>query len=170
MSRNTLRKRIIGSVLSERGAMLLDELRWLVLERELGGKLRVISDAQATSFARTVRDYMPEVCRWNVPLDGARHRSTQLITAMAVYRLRDRTMLKRFLTGKAPTAIYEHVVERYGGYRVHYFHQVDLHAPAGGPLLQRVTIPASHQALVVGMGSRWTYDQVLATATWEVVE
>ena len=30
-------------MLSERGAVLLDELRWLVLERELGGKLRIIS-------------------------------------------------------------------------------------------------------------------------------
>ena len=146
--------------------MLLDELRWTVLRRELGSRLEEITASHMTSFVRTVRKQLTtEVHTWEVALNDRR-----LVTAMAVYRLRDRVTLEAFLRGQSPRAIYRHALERYGGpRRVHYFHQVDLQAIAGGALLKRVTIPWSHQAIIVGVGSTWTYEQVLATAHWEVV-
>jgi hypothetical protein len=122
------------------------------------------------SIARTVRQHMPELRKWYVPLDGTAPRTVRLITAVAVYRLGDHATLARFLGERAPVASYQHVTERYGGVmRVHYFHKVDLYVARGALILERLTIPRSHRALIVGVGPEWTYDQVLATATWDVV-
>lgn len=164
MGRDTLRKRIIRSVLEERGSILLDELRWKVLDRELGEELDVMDHPRMTSFARTVRAHMPEVRRWNASLDRV-----ELVAALAVNRIRERDTLERFLRGRAPTVVYRHREERYGYRNVHYFHQVDLHADPDGPLVDRVTIPWSHEAVIVGLGADWTRAQVLATVTWRVV-
>lgn len=103
--RDTLRKRLVRGVVSERRAILLDELRWIVLQREAkgrGNKLEVITTSALNSFARTVREYMPEVETHDLDINDGSRCSAGVIAAMAVFRLRERAKLDSFLSGESP--------------------------------------------------------------------
>lgn len=105
MGRDTRRKQFVRSVLRERGAMLLDELRWLVLEREAADRrktLESIARGPMQSFARTIRDHMPDVPIHDIPLGHPSECPLGLVATCAVYRLRERAKLMSFIEGSSP--------------------------------------------------------------------
>lgn len=111
MGRETLRKRIIRSVLEERPAILLDELRWTVLSRETGRKLKTITVSQATSLARIVREHMPELHFWDIPIGDGSQCGASLIAATAVFRVREKARLDAFLSGPSPMVVCRYVTD-----------------------------------------------------------
>jgi hypothetical protein len=182
--RDTLRKRFIWSVLSDRKAILLDELRWLVLRREArarGTKLKAVTVSQATSFARTVRDHMPDLRTWDIAMGEGDRAPIGLVAATAVFRVRDLAKLDPFLSGSSPTVVCRYVTDlpvqefgetpryRHSNFAVPYYHLylVDLHS--GTSRVARIKIPPSHKVTIVGAADRWTYDEVLASQSWQVV-
>ena len=105
-------QKLIRSVLEERGQVVLDELRWIVLQHEAddrGRQLDVIERGPMQSFARTVREHMPNVACMDVALGAGSRCPVALLAATAVYRLRHRTQLDAFLSGPSPTIAWEYV-------------------------------------------------------------
>lgn len=181
--RDTLRKRLIRTVLAGRSAILLDELRWLVLRREArtrGPKL-VMTVSQATSFTRTVRNHMPELRTWDITIAGGDPVLLELIAATAVFRVREQAKLDAFLTGSSPSVVCRYVtdlpVQQFGEtaryehsrFAVPYYHLYLVDLYSGPSRVARVKIPPSHKVTIVGTRERWTYDEVLASQTWQVV-
>jgi hypothetical protein len=183
MNRDTLRKRIVSTVVAERRAVLLDELRWEALRREAkaqGKKLKAISVSQASSFARTVRDHMPELRTWDVSLsDGPR--PSALIAATAVFRLKQHSKLEAFLGGPSPTVTCRFVTDlpvhefgetpryRRSNFAVPYYHLylVDLHS--GAEHIARIKIPPSHKVTIVGVDHELDVERALSSARWRVI-
>jgi hypothetical protein len=187
--RDTLRKKIIRSVLADRGAVILDELRWIVLPREAraaGKKVERITVAAMNSFARTVREYMPDLCLHEIGLGDSSQCPASLIAATAVYRLRDAAKLNAFLHGQSPTVECREVTDlpvhefgetpRYerSGFATpqYHLHLVDLSSgpdAQGGRVHERIKIPPSHKVTIVGACRPWSIDQVLASQVWCVI-
>lgn len=104
-----------------------------------------------------------------------------LVAATAVFRVRDLAKLDAFLSGSSPTVVCRYVTDlpvhefgdipRYGhsNFAVPYYHLylVDLHS--GTSRVTRVKIPPSHKVTIVGAADSWTYDEVLASQTWQVI-
>lgn len=103
VQRETLRKRLIRTVLQERKALLLEELRWEVLRREAderGKTMHRLERSQLVSFARTARDHFSIK---KVPISG--RTTIGLVARCAAYRIHERDDLEAFLTGSAPVVV-----------------------------------------------------------------
>lgn len=183
MGRETLRKRIIRSILAERPSILLDELRWTVLSREAGGKVKAVTVSQATSLARTVREHMPELNLWDVPIGDGSECGALLIAATAVFRIRQKAKLDAFLSGPSPVVSCRYVTDlpvhefgenpryRYSNFVVPYYHLhlIDLYPSKTAARFERIKIAPSHKVTIVGTRSSWDSADVLARQTWRVV-
>ena len=114
MARQTLRKKLIRETLEKRRTILLDELRWIVLQREAADGRRTLERMERgpmQSFARTVREHMPEIAAWNVPLSANSDCPVGLAAASAVFRLQERAELEAFLNGPSPTIIAQRMTD-----------------------------------------------------------
>ena len=173
--RETLRKGLIRSVLQERKTILLDELRWVVLGREAKASrrtLELITKSQMNSFARTVRDHVPDLSIWEIGLGDGSQCPSSVIAATAVYRLHQRAKLDEFLGGPSPTVECRYVtdlpvaefgeVARYArgssfATPQYHLHLVDLYAkyendPEHGRIREwvgRIKIPPAHKVTIV---------------------
>jgi hypothetical protein len=190
--RTTFRKQLIWEVLRERKAVILDELRWTVFEREAGRlnrKLEAITQSQMTSFSRTVREHMPELSLWDVDFREPSQYPASVIAATAVYRLREWAKLRAFLDSDSPTVEWRYVKDlpvaefgetpRYiagGGFAQpqYHLHLCDLYAnykDRPREHVSRVRIPPSHKATIVQLAGPDQVDfQSLSTNWhWKVV-
>lgn len=187
--KDTLRKRLVRAVVSERRAILLDELRWIVLQREAkgrGNKLEVITSSALNSFARTVREYMREVETHDLDINDESRCSADVIAAMAVFRLRERAKLDFFLSGESPLVEWRYVTDLpvhefgesaryYPGFAIPYYHLhlVDLSVVSRTghrQRVERIKIPPSHKVTVVSEKRAWSTADLHVERAWEVIQ
>ena len=109
MHRTTIRKRIINHVLNELfqgGPVLLEELRWnaLLIEHENKGlNLSVMSRSLRNSFARTIRDFIPQIKIQKLPRPDGLH--IGIVSRAAVYRLSSWDAIQCFMRSDNPTVL-----------------------------------------------------------------
>ncbi len=110
MRRQTSRKRRIRELIDSTyagNAILLDELRWAVLDAEstaTDSKDDEISRSWLNSFARTIREQFPEFVIEKIPINNAT--PLGLVARTALYRLKSPSELRGFLTNaEEPTIL-----------------------------------------------------------------
>lgn len=185
--RNSFRKQAIRKVLQERETILLDELRWIVLELEAGDRrrrLEAVTRSQMTSFSRTVREHMPELSLWEIGFGEASRCPTAIVAATAVYRLPDRAKLSAFLKGTSPAVECRYVkdlpvsefgeVARYVGgsgfaqpqYHLYLCDLYSSYEPEPAVRVHRIRIPPAHKATVVQLPHHTQIDFQRLSAQW----
>lgn len=183
--RNTQRKDIIRYMLSHRfenKPVLLEELCWatFVEERERKDQdSRLLPRAYRNSFARTVREHMPELMlhKQHV-LDSP----IGVIARAAVFRVRDQRLIEQFVSAKAPHIVVNtsELIDYVSLERVGYFVRCRLykgppvayprHLAYGRNYLDRVLLPLTIPISVVCQGTPNDSDlKNLAESSWAVL-
>jgi hypothetical protein len=101
-TRNTGRKRIIQAVLAEAAGapIVLEELRWRVMRRELAEErepITAMTEAYQKSFNRTLRTFLPDMAPGLSIHRIAGGWTAGLLARVAVYRLEQTAQLDQFL-------------------------------------------------------------------------
>jgi hypothetical protein len=108
LTRTTSRKRFIEQVLVEAAGtpLVLEELRWRVMQMELGSENRpagTMTESYRKSFNRSLRSFLPTLapapCIHKIASNQGW--TAGLLARVAVYRLDDYALLDRFLSSKS---------------------------------------------------------------------
>ncbi|MEX2317621.1 MAG: hypothetical protein WD669_10755 [Pirellulales bacterium] len=95
--RTTVRKALIEKTLCDEfsgGPVLLEELRWRVFTKQLEPGFTELTDAKRKSFARTIREHMPQL---QIQRFRVRELASGLITRAALYRIQSRAIIQHFI-------------------------------------------------------------------------